>query len=126
MSSLHRAGLLATALLWAPAGIADANVELNKILEANAASAAFARICDEEPISEQLKSSTMLLLAVNGIGAQNIQLGSAKFNDVMRREIANFRSARNVDCTARVQEARERLAFTQGVIQAGRRDAPNN
>jgi len=125
MTLFHRASLLA-AVLWAPAGMADVYAELNGILEANATSAAFARICDEEPVSEQLKSSTMLLLTVHGIPAQNIQLGSAKFNDVMRREIANFRSAKKVDCTARVKEARERLAFTQGVIQAGRRDVPNN
>lgn len=120
----YRAGVLAGALLWAPAGLADANAELNKILEANASSAAFARICDEEPISEQLKSNTMLMLAVNGLEAQNVQLGSAKFNDVMRREIAGFRNMKNVDCAARVKEARERLAFTQSVIQNGRRDAP--
>ena len=125
MIKFHSASLLVT-LLWTPAGMADVNAELNRILEANASSAAFARICAEEPMSEQLKSTTMLLLAVNGIEAQNIQLGSAKFNDIMRREVANFRSARNVDCAARVKEARERLAFTQGVIQASRRETPDN
>jgi hypothetical protein len=125
MIMLHRASLL-TAVLWAPLGMADANAELNKILEANASSAAFARICDEEPMSEQLKSATMMLLAVNGLEAQNIQLGSGKFNDVMRREVANFRSAKDLDCVARVKEARERLTYTQGIIQASRRDAPNN
>ena len=31
---------------------ADPNGELNKILEDNAVSAAYARMCDEEPISE--------------------------------------------------------------------------
>jgi hypothetical protein len=118
-----RTPLLLAALL--PTGVfADANAELNRILEANASSAAYARICDEEPMSEQLKSSTMLLLAVNGLEPQVVQLGSAKFNDVMRRQIAAFRSAKDVDCPARVQEARDRLSFTHRSIQAGRRDAP--
>jgi hypothetical protein len=112
------------AALLPTAVCADANAELNRILEANASSAAYARICDEEPMSEQLKSSTMLLLAVNGLEPQVVQLGSAKFNDVMRRQIAAFRSAKDVDCPTRVQEARDRLSFTHRVIQAGRRDAP--
>jgi len=75
-------------------------------------------------MSDQLKSTTMMLLAVNGLDAQAIQLGSAKFNDVMRREIANFRSIKNIDCAAKVKDARQRLTFTQGGIQAGHRETP--
>ncbi|HEY7759818.1 MAG TPA: hypothetical protein VIA64_10435 [Burkholderiales bacterium] len=126
MTPSLRTALLAAALLPAGAALAEGNAELNRILEANASAAAFARICDEEPMSEQLKSSTMMLLAVNGLGPQIVQLGSAKFNDVMRREIAGFRTAKDVDCPARVKEARERLSFTHAIIQAGRRDAPSN
>jgi len=119
--------LAACTLLVAPVAAADtsANEELNKILEQNGAAAAYAKICDDEPTSDQLKSTTMMLLAVNGLEAQAIQLGSAKFNDVMRREIASFRSMKNVDCEAKVKEARQRLTFTQAGIQAGRRETPN-
>jgi hypothetical protein len=119
--------LAACTLLVAPVAAADtsANEELNKILEQNGAAAAYAKICDDEPTSDQLKSTTMMLLAVNGLEAQAIQLGSAKFNDVMRREIASFRSMKNVDCEAKVKEARQRLTFTQAGIQAGHREAPN-
>jgi hypothetical protein len=123
MMPFLRATLLCAAILPATAALADVNAELNRILEANASSAAFARMCDEEPMSEQLKSSTMMLLAVNGLEPQIVQLGSAKFNDVMRKEIANFRTAKDVDCAARIKEARERLSFTHGIIQAGRREA---
>jgi hypothetical protein len=117
--------LAAYALLGARIAAADANEELNKILEQNGAAAAYAKICDDEPTSDQLKSTTMMLLAVNGLEAQAIQLGSAKFNDVMRREIASFRSMKNVDCEAKVKEARQRLTFTQAGIQAGHRETPN-
>lgn len=111
-------------LLIASSALADVNAELNKILEDNGAAAAYAKICDDEPVADQLKSTTMMLLAVNGLDAQAIQLGSAKFNDVMRREIASFRSAKNIDCAAKVKDARQRLTFTQGGIQAGHREAP--
>jgi len=112
----------AAALLVSPLAFADdaVNAELNKMLEANASSAAYARICAEEPISEQLKSNTMMLLAVNGLPAHNVQLGSAKFNDVMRREIAGVHSLKDVDCQAKVREARERLATTQDIIRGSR------
>jgi len=124
---MHRfaIALAGYALLAAPAAATDANEELNKILEQNGAAAAYAKICDDEPTSDQLKSTTMMLLAVNGLEAQAIQLGSAKFYDVMRREIASFRSMKNVDCEAKVKEARQRLTFTQAGIQAGRRETPN-
>ena len=111
-------------ILSASAAPADVNAELNKILEENGAAAAYAKMCGDEPISDQLKSTTMMLLTVNGLDAQTIQLGSAKFNDVMRREIAKFRSTKNVDCEAKVKDARQRLAFTQGGIQAGHREVP--
>jgi len=117
--------LVGYAVLAAPRAFADVNEELNKILEQNGAAAAYAKICDDEPVSDQLKSTTMMLLAVNGLEPQAIQLGSAKFNDVMRREIANFRSAKNIDCAAKVKEARQRLTFTQGGIQAGHRETPD-
>ena len=123
---MHRFAILfGYALLVAPAIAADANEELNKILEQNGAAAAYAKICDDEPTSDQLKSTTMMLLAVNGLEAQAIQLGSAKFNDVMRREIAKFRSMKSIDCEAKVKEARQRLTFTQAGIQAGHREAPS-
>ena len=124
---MHRFAVLLAgyALLVAPVAAADANEELNKILEQNGAAAAYAKICDDEPTSDQLKSTTMMLLAVNGLEAQAIQLGSAKFNDVMRREIAKFRSMKNIDCEAKVKEARQRLTFTQAGIQAGHREAPS-
>ena len=124
---MHRFAVLLAgyALLVAPVAAADANEELNKILEQNGAAAAYAKICDDEPTSDQLKSTTMMLLAVNGLEAHAIQLGSAKFNDVMRREIANFRSMKNIDCEAKVKEARQRLTFTQAGIQAGHREAPS-
>jgi len=124
---MHRFAVLLAgyALLVAPVAAADANEELNKILEQNGAAAAYAKICDDEPTSDQLKSTTMMLLAVNGLEAQAIQLGSAKFNDVMRREIAKFRSMKNIDCEAKVKEARQRLTFTQAGIQAGHRETPS-
>ena len=101
---------------------AEPNAELNRILEQNASSAAYARVCDEEPMSEQLKANTMMLLAVTGMEAHNVQLGSGKFNDVMRGEIANLRKAKSVDCATKVQEARERLAATQSIIRGSHPD----
>ena len=113
----------AAALAFAAAPrAADMNTELNRILEENASSAAYARACDEEPMSEQLKANTMMLLAVTGMEPHNVQLGSAKFNDVMRREIASMRGSKKVDCSARVQEARDRLAATQAIIRGSHRD----
>jgi hypothetical protein len=111
-------------LLAGAARAAGADAELNRILEDNARSAAYARVCDEEPVSEQLKANTMMLLAVTGMEAHNVQLGSGKFNDVVRAELGRLRSAKNVDCPAKVQEARERLAATQSIIHGTRRPAP--
>jgi hypothetical protein len=116
--------ITAAALAAAPAYAGDVNTELNRLLEENAASAAYARVCNEEPISEQLKANTMMLLAATGMEAHNVQLGSGKFNDVMRAEIAKLHNAKSVDCPTKVQEARERLAATQNIIRGSRRDGP--
>jgi hypothetical protein len=117
-----RTTVAAAALAIATTAQADMNADLNRILEDNASSAAYARVCDEEPMSEQLKANTMMLLAATGMEPHNVQLGSAKFNDVMRREIVSLRGSKKVDCSARVQEARDRLAVTQGIIRDSRRD----
>ncbi|MCC7549119.1 MAG: hypothetical protein IT532_15265 [Burkholderiales bacterium] len=122
--------LLAVAMLGALTSPASAdtdaakNAHANALLEANASSAAFARICEDEPTSEQLKSTTMMLLVVAGYPAHTIQMGSAKFNDVMRREVAQLRSLSDVDCDTHVSQARERLASTQAIIRNSRRDTP--
>jgi hypothetical protein len=121
--SVHRlaAALAACTCVCTVRADADTNAELNRILEANAASAAYARMCDQEPVSERLKSNTMMLLAVNGIEPANVQLGSLKFNGIMRREIE---TARKIDCARRMQEANDRLQSTQNIIEHSRRDAP--
>lgn len=126
MRMCFAAALLAALPALAGAAEADAekNAQVNAMLEANASSAAFARMCDDEPTSEQLKSSTMMLLVVAGYPAHTVQMGSAKFNDVMRREIAAVQSLKDVDCETRTSEARARLAGTQQIIQGSRRDAP--
>jgi len=100
---------------------ADPNGELNKILEDNAVSAAYARMCDEEPMAEELKANTMMLLAVNGIQPHNVQLGSAKWREIMRREFAGTKNAESVNCPSRISEAKARLGETQKIIAAGRR-----
>jgi hypothetical protein len=100
---------------------ADSYEELDKFLEANAISAAYAQMCDEEPISDQLKSSTMMLLAVSGLQPHNVQLGSAKWREVMRRQFALTKNASSVDCAERVPEAKARLSETQHIIEATRK-----
>lgn len=122
VTSLLAAALLCSAVLAQADD--EKNARVNALLEENASSAAFARICDDEPTSEQLKSSTMLLLAVAGYPTHTVQMGSAKFNDVMRREIAGLRSLKDIDCNARVDQARERLTLTQDILRNSRRDAP--
>jgi hypothetical protein len=119
---------LAAVVAAAPAHAgSEMNAALNRILKENAASAAYARVCDEEPTSEQLKANTMMLLAVTGMEAHNVQLGSAKFNDLMRAQLASLRKASSVDCRARLQEARARLTATQSIIHDSRRDqTPRN
>ncbi len=126
MTTLTRLLLAATLLPTLAHAITDEekNVQINALLEANASSAAFARICEEEPVAEQLKTTTMLLLTVTGYPSHTVQMGSAKFNDVMRREVANFRTRNEVDCADKVRQARERLTSTQDIIRNSRRDAP--
>jgi hypothetical protein len=78
-----RSGILAMALIFTSStATADVDSELSRLLEQNASSAAYARICDEEPLWEQLKANTMMLLAVTGMEAHNVQPGSGKFNDI--------------------------------------------
>jgi hypothetical protein len=121
MPRLAACAPLALAFALAAPARADAPAELNRILEENAAASAHARVCNDEPVADQLKSSTMMLLAVNGVEPKNIQLGSGKFNDVVRQELARINGPS--DCSAAMQNARDRLAFTQRAIAAGRRDA---
>ncbi len=106
---------LSLCIIAAPA-LAD-NTALNTMVEENASAAAFARLCDDEPVSDQLKSSTMLLLALSGINTQNVQLGSGKFNDVMRREVRAKRAPNEINCTEKLQWAKDRLAATQESIR---------
>lgn len=116
--------LAALMLTGSIAARADATDALNRILEENAIASTYARVCNDEPIADQLKSSTMLLLAVNGVESKVVQLGSAKFNDVVRQEIGRVKG--KTDCEARMKVARERLSFTQGAIANSRRNAPGN
>ena len=87
-------------------------VKLNEMLEQNAASAAHARLCDEDPMSDQLKATTMLVLALSGVPAENVQLGSAKFTDTMRMEMKTQRKQKDFDCRSRMETARDRLKAT--------------
>ena len=105
----------------AAAAYAEANLELARMLETNAVASAYARMCDEEPMAEQLKVNTMILLAVNGLPPHNVQLGSAKFNEIMKREFANTKTAAEVNCKMRVAQARERLAQTQEILHSTRK-----
>lgn len=91
------------------------NTELNDMLERNAASAGHARLCNEDPLAEQLKSSTMLVLALSGLPAENVQLGSIKFTDTMRREMRDRRKDKDFNC-------RKHIAIGEDlVVQANRR-----
>ncbi len=113
--------VLALTLNSALAAQADQNAELNKFLEDNAVSAAYARMCDEEPMAEELKANTMMLLAVSGISPHNVQLGSAKWGEILRRQFGAVKNMKSVDCAARVSEAKARLTETQQIIQATRK-----
>lgn len=104
--------LLLCLSLLSTGAVAD-NAELNEMLEQNAASAAHSRLCNEDPMSEQLKSSTMLVLALSGIAAENVQLGSAKFSDVMRKEMRDRRKDKEFQCARHIRVAEERLADAQ-------------
>jgi hypothetical protein len=98
--------------------------ELNRILEENAAASGYARVCGDEPLADQLKSYAMMLLAMNGLDPKVVQLGSAKFNDVVRWELA--RAKGRTDCTARMKDASNRLPFTLGILQSSRPDAASS
>jgi hypothetical protein len=95
--------------------------KLNKFLEDNAVSAAYARMCDEEPMAEELKANTMMLLAVHGIEPHNVQLGSAKWSEILRHQYAITKGAGSVNCPARIAQAKARLDETQRMIQATRK-----
>lgn len=112
--------VLAALALSAPA-YADSNAELSEFLEKNAVASAYALMCDEEPVADQLKTTTMILLAVNGLPTHNVQLGSLKYSQVMKREVLNTRNPKEIDCPARVAEAKSRLAETQGILKATHR-----
>lgn len=107
-------------LAYLPAS-AEPGPELNAMLEANAVAAAYARMCNEEPMAEQIKVDTMLVLAGSGLPAHNVQLGSAKFNYLMRQEFDKTKRASDVNCPERVADARARLAETHAIIEAARK-----
>jgi hypothetical protein len=123
-AAAHSTSGLAVITLLAAGAHADAGPELARLLEANAVASAYARMCDEEPMAEQLKVNTMILLAVNGLPAHNVQLGSAKFNEIMKREFAATKTAAEVHCTTRIAQARERLEQTQKILQSTRKPQP--
>lgn len=108
---------LATLAILCGGAHAD-NTELNDMLEHNAASAGHSRLCNEDPLSEQLKSATMLVLALSGLPAENIQLGSAKFTDLMRKEMAERRKDRGFHCKRHMAVAEERLAQAHKNVRA--------
>jgi hypothetical protein len=91
-----RTTVAAAALAIATTAQADMNADLNRILEDNASSAAYARVCDEEPMSEQLGQHDDAA-GRDWMEPHNAQLGSAKFNDVMRRR-SSPRGSKKVDC----------------------------
>ena len=111
----------ALSVVWSAAVCADQYEELNKFFEDNAVSAAYARMCDEEPVAEELKANTMMLLAVSGIKPHNVQLGSAKWSEILRREFAATKNASSLNCPERVSLAKARLSETQHIIQATRK-----
>ncbi len=116
-------GSLLASMLAAPGAGADGNTnaDLAKFLEDNAVASAYAMMCDEEPVADQLKANTMVLLAVNGLPPHNVQLGSAKYNDVMRREVAATKNPKALDCPAHVALAKSRLTQTLEILQATHR-----
>jgi hypothetical protein len=120
-SNMKFTAIAAALLAVTGSAYADENAELNQFLEDNAVAAAYARMCDEEPMAEQLKANTMMLLAVHGVPPHNVQLGSAKWGEILRREFAAVKGASSVNCPSRVAEAKARLEQTQKVIQATRR-----
>ena len=118
--------VLPACILIAPAHAADAEInhELAKFLEDNAVASAYALMCEEETVSEQLKANTMVLLAVNGLPPHNVQLGSVKYNQIMRREVDATKNFKTLDCASRIAEAKARLAQTQQILQATHKPDP--
>lgn len=96
------------------------NAALNIMLEENASAAAFARLCGDEPKSDLLKANTMLLLAFSGLEPQSIQLGSAKFNDILRQEIRARRAPESFKCEEKLASADAKLASTREALAKAR------
>ena len=115
------AALLTALIASAYAADAETNHELNKYMEGNAVASAYALMCEEETVSDQLKANTMVLLAVNGLPPHNVQLGSAKYNEIMRREVAATKNFKALDCPAKIADAKSRLAETLQILQATHR-----
>jgi len=65
-------------------------------------------MCEEETVSDQLKANTMVLLVVNGLPPHNVQLGSVKYNEIMRREVAATTNFKSLDCSAKIADAKAR------------------
>lgn len=124
-SVLNRLAAVTLALQCAGA-LAD-NAELNEMLERNAASAGHARLCNEDPLAEQLKSSTMLVLALSGLPSENVQLGGLKFTDTMRREMRERRKDKDFSCRKHISIGEERVAHanrrTRELREAGLNEA---
>ena len=119
--SAAAAALLTVLVATAHAADAETNHELNKYLEDNAVASAYALMCEEETVSDQLKANTMVLLAVNGLPPHNVQLGSAKYNEIMRREVDATKNFKTLDCSTKIANAKSRLAETLQILQATHR-----
>jgi hypothetical protein len=110
--------LLLLSSLAARAADAETNHELAQYLEGNAVASAYALMCEEETVSDQLKTNTMILLAVNGLPPRNVQLGSLKYAQIMKREVNATKNFKTLDCATKVADAKARLAETQQMLQA--------
>ncbi len=96
------------------------NTALNGMLEENAAAAAFARLCGDEPASDLLKANTMLLLAFSGLDPKVIQLGSAKFNDILRQQLRTRRTPDSINCSQKLADASDKITSTSAAITRAR------
>ncbi len=100
----------------------DRTTRIEEMLESNATASAYARICDEPLVADQLKTSTMLLLTLIGMDPKKIQLGSYKYTMVIKREINAYDPRKiKVNCDQRVRDAKDRVEKTNGIIAASRR-----
>jgi len=54
----------------------------------------------------------------------NVQLGSVKYNEIMRREVAATTNFKALDCSTKIADAKARLAQTQQILQATHRAEP--